>query len=185
MRDMTTTSDAALQSQNVPYLVLVEMNFTDGTVRLTNAGYDFQWNGYTWTGAGELGSISAIEEGLDLQMYGCNLTLSGIDQASVALCLGSGYAGRDATIWLAPLDPNYNLLNDPVIIFKGKMDTMPIKLGNQAAIQLTIESRLIDWERPRFRRFNDADQKSDFPNDRGFEFVAQMVEKEILWGRLS
>lgn len=185
MRDMSTTVDDSLQASNVPCMVLVELDFAEGTVRLTNAGYDFQWGGHTWTGAGDLGTISAIEEGLDLQMYGCNLTLSGISSEYVAECLGVGYQGRSATIWLAPLDNDYRILSDPVIIFKGQMDTMPIKLGAQAAIQVTIESRLVAWERPGNRRYNNEDQQSEHPADKGFEFVPQMVEKEILWGRLS
>lgn len=182
MRTMQTVAADALQNNNVPYLVLVELDFVEGFVRLTNAGYAFQWNGQTWTGAGNLGTISAIEEGQDLQMYGCTLTLSGISSDYIAKCFGVGYSGRAATIWLAPLDSNYNILADPVVIFKGRMDTMPIQLGENSAIQVTIESKLIDWERPRVRRYNNADQQAEFPGDRGFEFAEQMVEKRLLWG---
>jgi hypothetical protein len=154
-----------------------------GTVRLTNAGYDFDWNGHTWTGAGNLGGISAIEEGTDLQMYGVTLTLSGIQSQYIAECFGTTYSGRSATIWLAPLDANYQILADPIVVFKGKMDTMPIKLGKEAAIQVTVESDLVQWERGKSRVFGNADQQSEYPTDKGFEFVAQMVEQEIYWGR--
>lgn len=185
MRTMQETAAAALQNDNVPYMVLVELDFVEGIVRFTNAGYAFDWNGHTWIGAGNLGTISAIEEGQELQMYGCTLTLTGIASNYIAECFGVGYSGRAATIYLAPLDSNYNILSDPVIIFKGKMDTMPIQLGDQAAIQVTIESKLIDWERPRVRRYNNEDQQAEFPNDKGFEFVPQMVEKTLLWGRTA
>lgn len=154
-----------------------------GTVRLTNAGYDFEWGGYIWTGAGNLGSISPIEEGTDLQMYGITLTLSGIPSQYVAECFTTGYSGRSATIWLAPLDENYAILEDPTIVFKGKMDTMPMKLGKEAAIQVTVESDLVQWERGKSRVFGNADQQSEHPSDKGFEFVAQMVDKEIYFGR--
>ena len=185
MRGMTPAADAALQGSNVPYLVLVEFDFADGAVRLTNAAYDFQWNDFTWTGAGGLGSISPIEEGLDLQMYGCSCTLSGIEAGYVAECLGSGYAGRNATIWIAPLDENFQVLQDPIVIFRGQMDTMPLKLGDDASIQITIESKLTSWERPKNRRYNQQDQQSEYPNDMGFEFTAQMVEQKIVWGQLG
>jgi hypothetical protein len=182
MRDMTTGITSALQASNVPYMVLAELDFVEGFVRLTNAGYDFQWNGHTWTGAGNLGTISSIEEGQDMQEYGCTLTLSGIPAGYIAKCLGTGYQGRNATIWIAPLTNDYQILSDPVIIFKGRMDTMPIQLGSQSAIQVTVESKLTDWERPRVRWYTDADQKSEYPNDRGFEYVALMAEKAIYWG---
>jgi hypothetical protein len=154
-----------------------------GTVRLTNAGYDFDWNGHTWIGAGDLGSISAIEEGIDLQMYGITLTLSGIQSQYIAECFGVVYSGRNGTIWMAPLGADYNILSDPIIVFKGKMDTMPIKLGNQAAIQVTIESDLVQWERGKSRVFGNSDQQSEYATDKGFEFVAQMVDQQIYWGR--
>ena len=63
------------------------------------------------------------------------------------------------------------------------MDTMPIEVGAQASIQLTVESRLVDWERPRDRRFNHPDQIAEYPDDKGLEYVAQMAEKELVWGR--
>jgi len=183
MRTTTAAVNAALQGSNVPYLVFVELDFTDGVIRLCNTGYPFEWDGKTWIGSGNLGTISEIEEGKDLQMYGCVLTLTGLDSEVMASALGSGYSGRAATIWLAPLDEDFQVISDPVIIFKGKMDTMPIKLGKHAAIQLTIESKLVSWERPYNRRYNNEDQQSEYPNDKGLEFVAQMVEKEIYWGR--
>lgn len=183
MRQMTAPVIAALQADNVPLLVLVELQFASGTVRVCNAGYNFEWDDYTWTGLGNLGSISAASEGEDLEMYGITLTLTGVPPEMVATALGSGYQGRPATIWLAPLDSNYQILSDPTIIFKGRMDTMPIEMSDTATIQLSIESRLVDWERPRVRRYNHADQVIEYPDDKGFEFVTQMAEREIVWGR--
>ena len=183
MRTILTAPGSALEGSNVPFLVLVELDFVEGIVRLTNARYSFNWGGYVWTGAGNLGSMSAIEEGIDLQMYGITLTLSGIPSQIIAESFGTGYSGRRATIYLAPLGQNYQILSDPIIVFSGKMDTMPIKLGNQAAIQVTIESDLVNWERGKSRVFGNADQQSEYPSDRGFEFVAQMVSQEIFFGR--
>lgn len=183
MRDMSTDIELAIQSSNVPYLVLVELDFVEGIVRLSNTSYNIEWDGHTWIAAGNLGTVSAIEEGQDLQEYGCTLTLSGISADYIAKCLGTGYQGRSASIWLAPLTDDYQILAAPIVIFKGSMDTMPISLGSDASIQLTVESKLIDWERPRVRRYNNEDQTAEFPADRGFEFVALMVEKELVWGR--
>jgi len=67
-------------------------------------------------------------------------------------------------------------------MFKGRMDTMNIALGKTATITLTAESRLIDWSRPRIRRYTNADQQERFSADKGFEFVSDTVEIEIVWG---
>jgi hypothetical protein len=41
---------------------------------------------------------------------------------------------------------------------------------------------LADWDRPRVRRYNAADQAITDSADKGFEFVPQMVERNIRWG---
>ena len=78
MRDLTTAAKNAFSALNFPMLLFVELDFAEGFVRLTNAGYTFTWNGHDWVGIGTLGSIEAISEGMSLQMYGCALTLSGV-----------------------------------------------------------------------------------------------------------
>jgi hypothetical protein len=186
MRSLTTSAQAAFCQLHFPMIVLVELDFADaGTLRVCNASYTFSWGGYDWLGLGNLGSIEAISEGIDLQMYGCSLTLSGIPSEYISEALNQTYQGRDATIWLAPLTEDYTFIADPVVVFKGRMDTMDIELGQTCTITLSVESRLIDWDRARTRRYNDADQTSEFPGDRGFKYVDQMVEKDLQWGYKS
>ena len=63
---------------------------------------------------------------------------------------------------------------------------MQILLGStQSEVLLTAENRLADWDRPRIRRYNDADQQSEYPGDLGMQFAEQMVNKTILWGKVS
>jgi hypothetical protein len=182
-RTLTTAVDNALQGGNVPYMMLIQLDFASGTLRLCSAAYNFSWNGYTWTGAGNLASIQAIEEGAELQMYGVQMTLSAIPAALVSNALNQTYRGRSALIYLAPLDSSYNVLADPVVAFSGRMDQMQIEIGQTATITLSAESRLTDWERPRIRRYNSEDQQAAYPGDLGFQFVPQMVEKQITWGQ--
>ena len=182
-RTITAAVDAAFAGDNVPLLMFAQMEFDSGITRVTNNGYDIDWNGYTWQGAGSVGSIEALQEGSDLQAYGLALKLSGIPTAQLAIALGEDYQGRSATIWAAPLDSNHRIIADPVIVFKGRMDTMPISMGQSGSLMLHLESRLVDWERARVRRYNDADQQAEYPGDLGLQFVEQMVEKQLIWGR--
>lgn len=48
-------------------------------------------------------------------------------------------------------------------------------------IEVTATDRLASWARPRVRRFNDADQKRYYPNDRFFEGLEESVDVEIVW----
>lgn len=182
-RTLTSAVEAALSSDNVPALVFVELDFSSGFVRVTNAAYNFSWDSKTWTGLGNLGDIEPAKESSELGAYGVSMKLSGIPSSMVSTALGEHYQGRGCKIWFAPLDSNYQVLADPVMIFHGRMDTMSINLGKTATIVLTAESRLADWDRPRVRRYNHADQIKFYPTDKGLEFIEQMVEKELVWGR--
>lgn len=186
MRSATATIQTLLASENAPLLVLLQMDFSSGTIRVCNAGYTFAYGGHDWLGLGRVGKISTISEGQELQMYGCTLEVSGVSPEYIAEALDpTDYQGKMATIWLAPLDNDYQILSDPLITFQGRMDVMNIALGEKAIIQMSVESKLIDWERPRVRRYNHEDQISEWPLDMGLQYIPQMVEKELVWGRPS
>jgi len=52
-----------------------------------------------------------------------------------------------------------------------------------STIALSVESKLIDLERGRVFRYTDANQKSRYPDDKGFEFVEDLQDKRFSWGR--
>lgn len=181
-RVMTTAADAALQSQNVPMLVFVLMDFPSGFVRVNNSSVNIPWGGEEWLGVGRLGTIDQIEEAATLESRGMKFRISGVPQANVANALGQQYQGRDCKVWLAPLTADYVVISDPILTFWGRMDTMDIELGETATITVSAESRLADWDRARIRRYTHEDQQLDYPGDMGFEFVPLMAEKELRWG---
>jgi hypothetical protein len=184
-RGLTTVVQDALQEANVPYLVLVELNLASGYVRVTNAAHDVTWNGATWIGVGELGAIDAIEETTEFEQNNLSLKMSGIPSNLISIALQENYQGRPVTIRLAPLDSEHQFLANPIIVFRGLIDTQNIESGKMCSITLTAQSRLSDWDRPRVRRWNHEDQIAVYPTDRGLEFVQQMVEKQIVWGRTN
>lgn len=182
MKSLTPTVDSAFVAENIPLLILIDLHFMSGHVYLCNAAYDFFWNGNTYLGAANCGSIEEIQDSCDLSMSGIKLTLTGVDPVYISTALNEDYQGRPCTIWVAALDADYQILNDPCICFRGRLDVMEIEMGERASINVTAESRLTDWNQSDARRYTNEDQIIDFPNDRFFEFVNQMVEKELLWG---
>jgi len=64
------------------------------------------------------------------------------------------------------------------------MDVMTISdSGDSSTISISVENKLIAFERSSVRRYTNEDQKIDHPSDKGFEFVTKIQEKEIIWGR--
>ncbi|MGL4480445.1 MAG: hypothetical protein ACRCVK_19755 [Aeromonas veronii] len=180
-KTLTTAVDALLAGQHVPYLMLVEI-LTSPPMRVCNATYSVSWNGHTWLGAGAVGRISPIEETAQQQMQGISLQLSGVPPENLSLALGSNTQGKAVRVWLAPVDTNYNMLADPVLVFGGRVDLMDIDIGETATITVTAESRLTDWNRPRPGRYTHEDQQARYPGDNGLRFVSATVEKDIRWG---
>jgi hypothetical protein len=55
--------------------------------------------------------------------------------------------------------------------------------GEYSTITISVENKLVAFEKSRVRRYTAEDQKIDHPTDKGFEYVTAIVEKQILWGR--
>ena len=76
------------------------------------------------------------------------------------------------------------VIYQPYTIFDGFMDIMRLNdSGGTANISVSCESQLIALERPNTRRYTPEDQKIDFPDDKGLEYVAGLQDDEIIWGR--
>jgi hypothetical protein len=183
MRDVVTPeAAAALAAQNLRPLLLGEFYFDSGITYVCNASQNFDWNGNTYMGAAKVGRIDPVEEGSEVKMYGISLTLSGIPLERMAIALNEKYQGRKCIIRLALLNADYQIIADPVVIFRGRIDQQKIKLGKVGSITITVESRLADWDRARVGRFNNEDHQARVPGDRFFEYVPQMVERALNWG---
>ena len=184
-RSLTSAVETALAEINLAACMFVSLAFDSGTVYVTSLAYSKDWDGHTWLGLGNLGSVDPITEGENIEAYRVALTLSGINPAMMSALLTEQYQGRQVRIWFAPLDADHQVIADPVEVFSGRMDTPDIDVGATATIRLACEGRLADLMRPRVGRYNHEDQIARYPNDRGLEYVPQMVEKQIYWGQAT
>ena len=183
---LTVGMASALTSENVIPVMFVEMDFSSGFLRVNSAVSMYEVEGNNYAGVGTLGKIDPIDESTELQAYGLQLSLSGIPNTLIGTALTEHYQGRALRVLVGALDASHVLLASPVLVFAGRMDNMQITLGPEtASISLTAENRLVDWDRPRIRRYNNADQQAEYPGDLGFEFVEQMVNKTLFWGKVS
>ena len=184
-RSLEASFEAATLAALVRPIVLVELAFASGSVRVWTGLGDLTWNGATWVGTGTFMGISPIEETAEVRAAGVTLTLSGIPSSLIALALAEPYQGRPCAIHFGALDTNtYALIGTPFQIFKGRMDVMTIEEGPETAtISVSAESRLVDLERARERRYDHQDQQLVAPGDRFFEYVPSIVNAEIKWGQ--
>lgn len=160
----------------------LDLGVAGNTINVTNAPFDIAWDSKTWRGVGNLAGVSGdVSETGKLEPRGITLILSGLQADFLAIALQQQYVDRPMLLFGVFFDANNEMVPDPVEIFGGRMDTMPIEIGRVATVGVTCESRLIDWERPSVRRWNDTDQRSRYPNDKGLEFIAVMADRQIWW----
>ena len=205
-RPISTGFGSVLQGDVVRPIILVEMLFDSGAVRLWNGLTDLVYSGNTYTGAGTLLSVSTVEDTADISARGITISLSGISSSIMSLALDEKYQNRTANVYFGIYTTSdylkseagdyivdFNLINFDVSasdrnefipVFTGLMDQMTISYsGDTLNIGLTVESRMIDLERPRVWRYTSEDQKRVYPNDKGFDYVNDLQTKTILWGR--
>lgn len=207
-RDVTQTTLDLLDDSVIYPFFAIELLFDGAEVlRLWTGQGTLVYQGLSWFGTGNLLSIDTIEETSEIAAKGATVTLSGVPSEVLSLALSEPYQGRKAKIYFGTFQPYGNVLQedfayillqdgskilledrktDLTEIFAGYMDQMNIEESPDGSIvTLTIENKLIDLERPRTARFTSAYQKSRFPNDKGFDFVEDLQDKEIFWGRKS
>lgn len=183
-RGITVDVGAALQGSNVPLVVFIEMQLADETLRFCNATHTMQWDGHDWIGAGAVSGIEPISESEQPTASSVMVMFTGIDPDYVAAIRTQHYQGRPARVWVAPLSAAYVPINNPVLVFVGRMDEPEITLGETASIAIRLETRWADFDRPRIRRYSHADQQAYSPGDRFCEYVDRMEGVTFVWGTI-
>lgn len=182
-RGLTTDAANAVDAKIVRPAILVYLDLVGGAVRMWSGWGELSWGGDTYLGAGRFGGVSPVTETKRISANGVALSLSGIPSEVIedALTLNRG---KKAKMWRALFDESATIIADPIQTFGGRVDTSKIEdNGETSKVVVSLESRMIDLERARVRRFTDEAQKQEHPGDRGLEFVAGIQNQELPWGQ--
>ena len=204
----------ALDAKQSDIVLLADLEFDSGNVRLWSGYGLVKFNGETYSGSGLLGTISSISDTEETKSTGMSLNLSGIPSEIISLALNTeDYKNRIATIYLGflgdlitpnlltiaglqlftiageeltTIDEEAGYVLSAFPIFKGIMDVMTIEDGADTAnISISVENRLARLLKVNETRYTDQDQKSIYPDDRAFEYVAGLQGQETDWGKTT
>ena len=139
-------------------------------------------DGHDWVGCGDLGAVGDIQDSGEIQAANVVVTLSGIPVSKIDDILDANLQGEDVNIYIGVLDSDLKLDGGISLLWTGYVDTTPFTYGKQISISVHCESEMVDWGRPRLRRYCDADQQELFPGDEGFIFAPQMESISLSWG---
>jgi hypothetical protein len=185
--DNTTYNDevkAALAAQHVEICSFAKLEFPSGTVYLHNSLGTFTWGGNDWLGVGDLGSISQVEEAMDVSPYAITLTLSGLNSTITGAALTENYFMHGATIYIGVLDENAELITTPTQIWSGYMDQMNMTIGADGGdgIQMVCESELSRFNRASNLMYTNVAQQEKSSGDLFFNNIHKVEGAKINWG---
>lgn len=181
-RDLTSDALDAFEAKSVKPIIFVFLDFLSGPVRVNSSPSDAVFGGETFYGVGLLGGISTIEETKTVSANGLTLSISA-PSSVVSLALQDKYRTRPAKIWLGAFDGAGDVIADPVQIWSGRMDTMTIEYrGEVSTISVQCETRIIDLNRSRERRYTHEEQQRMYPGDLALEYLTTIISENIAWG---
>lgn len=206
MRNLTPDMASELSGQSVNAVVLAEAFFENQTLRMWTGYGSLFWGENEFFGGGNFIGISSIDETQDSIAKGITVSLNGIPSTIISLSLNERCRGRPFRLYLAAVDTRQyvstedgtgdieledgsgfillenQFIDSPYRIFSGLMDVMEFTdNGATADVRLAVENILITGQRTKLRRYTSEDQKKLYPFDKGFDFINQLQDKEIVW----
>ena len=181
-RDVTSQVDTDVVADLIQPFFTFRFEFDSGTLLLWSGHGTKTIAGEDHIGSGILLSVSDIEETAQLDARGVTLVMTSLDPSILSLALSEPYQGRPASISMGVMSD----FSEVTELFSGYMDTMELDEGvDTCSVKMTIENKLIELERSKVHRYTSAYQKSRFPGDKGFDFVEDLQDKRVPWGRSS
>lgn len=171
----------ALAQPTVRYMYMVDLQLDSDHLAFNSTLATHTYGAVDFIGAGNLGSVGEISESPGLDPGGCDVTLSGINTALLAVILGEEYLNRRGIIYIALLDDDNQIIGDPFIYFDGLIDSLSVNYSTTAAVTVSLKDRLVTWNREKVELWTHEEQQAQHPGDKGLEFVNAIAEREIIW----
>ena len=175
---------AALRSTSRPARHLFfKMARSQGTVLAWDGLGQRVFNGATYTGIGNMASISGISGSRDLQTPEVVVTLNGVPYSALQVTDPSirNKAATITAVWLSETSIT------PVasrVIFSGYGDFLESAFGErEVSIVCHLRGRMADWRKAPQSYYTNEDQDRLYPGDTGFSFM-QTLQNTVVsgWG---
>ena len=183
MRNLPSAMVTAITSNYVRPIFMAILTFRSTTQYVWSGAGNLVYGGNTYLGIGSLGKIGDVSEGTDVKAYGTTVQLSGIDPVLLGESLTDVQIGAPATIYVAFVDGNCNILGTPYPLFVGTMDKPTVQVApDTISITISLENQLWNLQRAGQRRYTAADQNLYYPDDSAFNWVEILNDQALIWG---
>lgn len=179
----TNNLNELLKSHSRP-IHFIFLDFAGDPLYACTGTKSYSFDGQTWLGIGEVAGISDVAEMADAAARGVSFTLSGVDSWIVTPALNrQNYKYRAAKIYRGQLDANEDLVDDPWLVWSGRMDVGSMTYDRKtASAQMDCEPDAARLLRANMSRYSNEDHQLRHSGDAFYEFLAQMEKKDAVWG---
>lgn len=173
--------------------ILVEMDFTSGTIYYTNSPLNITIGGHTYQGLGALVGVSDLNESMDSDEEKLTLSLSIVNTAMIATVLGSveSYRGRRARIYFLMMTADFIPVNSPIQRWTGYMDKVIVNRspanadgGNDSSGTIEMQCSRAGMARARNYqglRLTHQQQILRYPSDTGLRYIRTLIDQPATW----
>jgi hypothetical protein len=165
-----------------PLALIAEIDHPDGPARFWTGIGILSWNGYSWTGAGTLGSVAPITHTSNLIVQEINFGLAGVDPAVVAT-LGDDVRNRSGKVWLACLGPGNSVIRDPLLIVDAQLDYQSFSAAADGSVAISITARtgFYTLDRALDEAWTSEEQHVLYPTDSGLDLISGLQNQTLQW----
>jgi len=183
LRNLSAETIALLAAKKIGVEYSYEGVFADTTIRLWTGNRDIIIDGDTYLGNGWLVGVDGWKDTALNQVHGQTVPLSGVPLAMVAILLTQSKQTSTGTIKVLFFNGDRDFVG-ALETFRGNLDkVIADEAANSASLSISYESHLIKMKTKRETRMTEAAHKSKYPNDKGFDYVAQISTDRLYWGR--
>lgn len=183
------TPNQLLQAQRPATAValLADMQFTTGTMRLSTWEGSLQALGYEWAYLPGVMGISGVQQAENIEYPAIDVSLALPDSSILSLAVGSEktYRGRLFRLYMAIMDDEFRLVDDPQLLYVGVMDQVQMSTGDggedKGALTMRCEQPGKDSRNAMSQRLTNQQQSKRYPGDTGLSRMAELAGGPQTW----
>lgn len=183
-RDISASNLAEIDASHLHSVLMVHLAFDTPVYTHSGIG-NIVFDGNTYTGVGDFGSITEANESEVLGPSSLTLTLSGIDSNLISEAQEAGRYKDAVTIYEGYRQDDGTLVDDPWTVWKGWFEYASIQVGVKADISILCHHDLSILDEKDGSRFSAEDQERRYSGDTFFQYVTDQEGLKLNWGGLA